>query len=84
MIIEIYSTKTCTYCKLAKEYFDSRGLKYKVSMIDEDKEKLAEVKEMGFMSVPVIKISDGQYDHVVKGFDKNALDEILNNIIDKK
>ena len=71
--IQIYSTKSCTYCKQAKTYFDSKGLDYQVYNVDEDESKLLELEAMGFRSVPVIVIN-GQ---IIKGFNKNILDDIL-------
>ena len=73
MKIEIYSTKTCTYCKKAKDYFDSKGLEYEVKMVDENPEYMNELTEMGFMSVPVIVMND----QIIKGFNKDVIEHLL-------
>lgn len=74
MDIKIYSTPTCPYCKLAKQYFSSKGLSYQDVDISENKEALSEmVKLSGQMGVPTIVIN-GQ---IIVGFDKGRIEELL-------
>jgi len=74
MDIKIYSTPTCPYCKLAKQYFSSKGLSYQDVDISENKEALSEmVKLSGQMGVPTIVIN-GQ---IIVGFDKARIEELL-------
>jgi len=74
MDIKIYSTPTCPYCKLAKQYFSSKGLSYQDFDISENKEALSEmVKLSGQMGVPTIVIN-GQ---IIVGFDKARIEELL-------
>jgi glutaredoxin-like YruB-family protein len=72
--IIIYSTETCPYCKMVKQYFDENKIKYVDLDVSQD-EKAAEemIKKSGQMGVPVIDIN-GQ---IVVGFDKNELARIL-------
>ncbi len=74
MDIKIYSTPTCPYCKLAKQYFSSKGISYTDFDVAQNKQALEEmVKLSGQMGVPTIVIN-GQ---VIVGFDKTRIEEIL-------
>lgn len=73
--VEIYTTPTCAYCKMAKEYFKSKGVEYAEHDVSQDAQKRMEmVQKTGQMAVPVIDIN-GQ---IVVGFDKSKINELLN------
>ena len=70
----IYTTPTCVYCKMAKEFFKKNNVVY------EEKDVLADVaaredmtKKSGQLGVPVIDI-DGK---ILVGFNQEALGETL-------
>ena len=70
----MYSTPTCHYCNLAKEFFDDHGIQYEVYNVQTDLEKRKEmVDKSGQMGVPVIFVDDV----MVKGFDEERLRELL-------
>jgi glutaredoxin-like YruB-family protein len=72
--VEMYSTPTCHYCNLAKDFFDENGIKYTVYNVSTDLAKRKEMMEKsGQMGVPVILV-DGE---VIKGFDEDRLRDIL-------
>ena len=74
MDITVYSTPTCPYCKMVKEYLDEKGVKYTDINVAEDKSKAQEmIEKSGQMGVPVIEI-DGK---IIIGFDKGALEGAL-------
>lgn len=79
MKIQIYTTTTCPYCKLEKEYLDSKGIKYENIFVDQDP-KAAEdmVKISGQMGVPftVITKEDGSQVTIL-GFDKDKINQAL-------
>jgi glutaredoxin-like YruB-family protein len=79
MEVIMYSTKTCPYCKMEKEYLDSKGLKYTNFSVDEDEKKVEEmIKKSGQMGVPVTVITDDAgKENIVVGFDKKQLDKLL-------
>lgn len=65
--IKIYSTPTCHFCKLAKEFMNSHNIKYTEYNVATDLEKRKEmVEKSGQMGVPVIDI-DGE---ITVGFDE--------------
>ena len=72
--VTIYSTPTCHFCQMAKEFFKEKNVEYTDFNVAEDTEKRQEMIEMtGQMGVPVIKIGDD----VVIGFDKEKITQLL-------
>ena len=70
----IYSTPTCHYCNLAKEYFDEYKIKYESFDVASNMEKRREMMEKsGQLGVPVILVDS----EVVVGFDKERLAQLL-------
>ncbi len=73
--IKIYSTPTCPYCHLLKEYLKEKNIEFEDIDVSQNQEALQElVKKTGAMAVPVIDI-DGE---IVVGFDKERIDKLLN------
>jgi len=80
MQIKVFSTPTCPYCKLVKEYFKEKGLTFDDIDVAADGDAAEEmVKISGQMGVPVIEI-DGQ---IIVGWNKGALDELINKRAEK-
>ena len=81
-LVEIYSTSTCHFCQMAKEFFTANGIEFTDYNVGLDPERRAQMVEItGHLGVPVIVISDpsnssGQAD-VVIGFDEKTLRKIL-------
>ncbi len=72
--ITVYSTPTCVYCKLAKEFFAENNLGFEDFDVSEDRDKLQEmVEKSGQMGVPVISIDE----KIIIGFDEAKIREIL-------
>lgn len=71
--IEIYSSNTCGYCNMAKDYFNEKNIEYVEYNVSEDTAAKKSLMKMGYMSVPVILI-DGEE---VLGFDKERIEELL-------
>lgn len=72
--ITIYTTPSCVYCKMTKEFFKENNVEYEEKNVAEDTsagEKMVQIS--GQMGVPVIDI-DGK---IIIGFDKEKLKEIL-------
>lgn len=68
--IEIYSTPTCKYCSMAKDFFNANGIKYTEYNVASDLEKRKEmIEKTGQMGVPVINI-DGK---VMVGYDESVI-----------
>lgn len=72
--VTIYSTPTCTYCKMTKEFFGENSVEYTDFDVSQDESKRNEmVEKSGQMGVPVIDI-EGE---IVVGFDEPKLRELL-------
>ena len=73
--VEIYSTKSCHFCYLAKEFFAVNNISFTDYNVGTDTEKRTEmIEKSGQMGVPVIVIDDKD---IVVGFDKNTLTKLL-------
>lgn len=73
--VEIYSTATCHFCHMAKEFFATNNVAYTDYDVGADPAKRKEmIDKSGQMGVPVIVIDDKD---VVVGFDKNNLTKLL-------
>ena len=72
--VTIYSTPTCHFCHMAKEFFDANKVKYTDFNVATDLEKRREmIEKSGQMGVPVIVIGD----KLTVGFDQERLQELL-------
>lgn len=70
MKIIIYSTPSCTFCVMAKDFLKENNIPFEECDVSVDLEKRKEmVQKTGQMSVPVIDI-DGS---VMIGFDKEIV-----------
>jgi Glutaredoxin and related proteins len=71
--VVIYSSNSCGYCAMAKDYFNEKGVAYTEKNVSTDIEARKDLMSKGFMGVPVIYVED----EVIQGFDKARLDELL-------
>ncbi len=70
----IYSTPTCPYCEMAKEYFKKNNVEYVDYDVSVDEDKAREmIQKSHQMGVPVIDIKG----KIIVGFDRPAIDELL-------
>jgi glutaredoxin 3 len=77
--VEIYSTPTCHFCHVAKDFFNDHKIAFTDYNVGEDMDKRAEAIDLtGQMGVPVIKITDGDAQPVViLGFNEGLLRDQL-------
>lgn len=70
----MYSTPTCVYCKMAKEYFKANGVAFTEHNVAEDDAAREEMlKKSGQMGVPVIDIGG----EIFVGFNKPEIVKAL-------
>lgn len=70
----IYTTPTCVYCKMAKEFFLKHNVQYEEKNVASDAEAREHmIQKSGQMGVPVIEV-DGE---IIIGFDQPRLKETL-------
>lgn len=73
--VKMYTTSWCTYCKMAKEFFNTHNIKFEEIDVEGDEAKQREmIEKSGQMGVPVITVDD----EVFVGFDKRGLSKALN------
>lgn len=72
--VTIYSTPTCHFCQMAKEFLKDNNVEYTDFDVAEDAEKRQEmVEKSGQMGVPVIAVGDD----IMVGFNEDKLKESL-------
>lgn len=71
--VVVYSSNTCGYCAMVKEYLDDNHVQYTEKNVSTDIEARKELMSKGFMGVPVIYIED----EIIQGFDKDRMDALL-------
>lgn len=76
--VTIYSTPTCGYCTLAKDFLQEKGVEYKEIDVSVDQQKAQEmVEKTGQMGVPVIIINKDGQEEILVGFDQVQLSNLL-------
>lgn len=79
MSITVYSTTTCPYCQMLKDYLSEQKVAFTEKIIDQDevaREQMAK-DSGGFLGVPFTVIENEGKKETVIGFDKNRLAQIL-------
>ena len=72
--VEIYSTASCHFCHMAKDWLSEKQIPFVDYNVGEDMAKRKEMVEMtGQLGVPVIKIGD----EVMIGFNPEQMAKIL-------
>ena len=72
--VKIFTTPTCAYCKMAKEFFRQNNIKYEeIDVVTNAQARDEMINKSGQMGVPVIFVGDD----IVVGFDKRRLSELL-------
>ncbi len=68
--VTIYSTPTCHFCQMTKEFLKEKGISYTDFNVASDIEKRQEmIQKSGQMGVPVIFVGD----EMIIGFDQEKL-----------
>lgn len=70
----IYTTVTCPFCKMTKQYFHENGIEYKEKDVTNDVALQEEmIKKSGSLAVPVIDINGT----IIVGFQKEKIEATL-------
>ncbi|MCK5154102.1 MAG: NrdH-redoxin [Spirochaetales bacterium] len=74
MAISVYSTPSCSYCTLAKDYFRKHNIAFADYNVATDRAKADEmVKKSGQMGVPVLDING----RILVGFNPAEIEKAL-------
>ncbi|MEA3453278.1 MAG: glutaredoxin domain-containing protein [Patescibacteria group bacterium] len=72
--VKIFSTPSCPYCELLKQFLTEKGIKFEVIDVSQDEKNQKYIMEKtGKITVPVTEI-DGE---IVVGFEKAKIMELL-------
>ena len=80
MQVTIYSTTTCPYCKMLKDYLDEHKISYAEKLVDQDDAAREEMmrESGGFLGVPFMVVAkDGAEKETIIGFDKGKVNQIF-------
>ena len=70
----VYSTQTCPYCFMAKDFLKDHKIKFQdVDVSKDNKAAQNMIKKSGQMGVPVIEIGK----EIIVGFDQEAIKKAL-------
>lgn len=74
MKIKVYSTPSCPWCTVAKNYLASKNVPYEDVDVSRDREAASEmVNKSGQRGVPVLDINGS----IIVGFDQKAIDRLI-------
>lgn len=79
--IKLYSTTTCPYCIMEKQWLDANKIAHEVIYVDKDENEARKmIRNTGQMGVPVTEISEenGNVQYVI-GFDQVRLNQLINS-----
>ncbi|MEN6476766.1 MAG: glutaredoxin domain-containing protein [Rectinema sp.] len=75
MSVTLYSTPSCSYCRLAEDYFRKKGVSYTKYDVASDRRKAEEMlRKSGQMGVPVIDVNG----RIIVGFNQAEIERALN------
>ncbi|MBI4097789.1 MAG: NrdH-redoxin [Candidatus Levybacteria bacterium] len=77
--VKIYSTTTCPYCKMLKQYLSEKNIQFEDVLIDQQPDQMqASIDSCGSMGVPCTHITkeDGTVVNIL-GFDKEKINSAL-------
>lgn len=73
-IVKVYSTPTCPWCIVAKNFFKEHGIAYEDIDVSKNQDAVEEmIEKSGQMGVPVIDING----KIIIGFDENKIRNLL-------
>lgn len=76
-MVVVYTTSSCGWCRLAKQYLDQKGVSYEEVDIAQNPARMAElVFKSSQTSVPVIDVNGT----IVVGYNPSALERALQQI----
>ena len=52
--VKLYTTPNCVQCMMTAKEFDKLGIQYEKIDLTNEPDKLAEFKEMGYLSAPIV------------------------------
>ena len=74
MDVTVYSTPTCPFCKMTKEFLKKHNIEFRDVNVAEDRDGAKEmIERSGQFGVPVVDINGT----VIVGFDRGKIESVL-------
>jgi len=74
MVVKIYTSPTCPYCSIAKQFLKKNKIEFEEIDVSENREAAMELAEKtGQLGVPALEING----KIIIGFNQNAIKEAL-------
>lgn len=73
--VVLFTSPSCSWCTTAKNYFKSKGVKFKEIDITKDEKAAKDCERHGCRGVPVVLIGS----RWICGFDQKAIEKSLEN-----
>jgi len=81
MKVNIYSSPSCGFCQVAKQFFTENGIEYTEFDVSANEEKRNEmIEKTGQMGIPVIVVipdEEGGKEEVIVGFTEEKIREVF-------
>lgn len=74
MEVTVYTTGTCPYCSMVKEFLTEKGVKFTERRVDEDPDAYGEFLRLKVGTTVPVTVVDGT---AVVGFDRQRLQTLL-------
>ena len=75
--VKVYSTPTCPYCHMAKDFLKSKGIAFEDIDVSADQKAAREmIRKTGMTGVPQIEING----KMIVGFNREAIERELQNL----
>ena len=58
--VKVYTTIDCPQCMMTKKYMDALNIEYETIDVTDNEEARAYVKSLGFQTLPVVVVEDGE------------------------
>lgn len=71
--VVVYTSNTCPYCTMAKDYLNEKGVEFEEKNVQNDAAARDELISMGYTGVPVLVIGEEE----IVGFDRVRIDGAL-------
>ena len=77
-MITVFTTKTCAYCQMVKQYLTLKGKEFNVVDLGDNPEQHQElIEKTGAMTVPIVRVEKDGLEQFVVGFNRARLAEVI-------
>lgn len=73
-MITVFTTKTCAYCKMVKQYLTLKGREFQEVDLSDNPEKRQElISKTGAVTVPIVQVGE----EFIVGWDRQRMAELV-------